>query len=105
KALVLEAERRGGDRIYAGMRATWGQNYKMGSVPAYAELEDYDADAVGYPFRTIQALSTDIDASFDDSVLAQFQILNMKYMIMPSYLQPQVPATLLATRGRHRLYE
>ena len=26
-------------------------------------------------------------------------------MIMPSYLGPSVPATLLATRGRHRLYE
>jgi len=105
KALVLDAERRGGGRIYAGMRATWGQNYRIGSVHAFAELEDYDADTVGYPFRTIQALSTDVDASFEDALVAQFEILNIKYMIMPTYLQPTVPTTLIASRGRHRLYE
>ena len=69
------------------MRANWGENYRIGSVPAYAELENYDADAIGYPFRTIQSLSTDVDASFDESVLAQYQILNIKYMILPAYQQ------------------
>ena len=68
KALVLEAERLGGGRIYAGMRARGVSNYRIGSVQAFAELEDYDADTVGYPFRTIQSLSTDIDASFDDAI-------------------------------------
>ena len=30
----------------------------------YAEVEDYNADSIGYPFRTVQSLSTDVDASF-----------------------------------------
>ena len=105
RTLVEEAEARGDGRIYAGDRANWGQNYKIGSVPAYAELEDYDADAIGYPFRTVQSLSTDIEASFAENVPSQYQELNIKYMILPSDHAPPVPATLLDSQGRHRLYE
>ena len=83
KALVEIAKQRGDGRLYAGMRANWGENYRIGSVPAYAELENYDADAIGYPFRTVQALSTDVDASFDETILAQYEILNIRYMILP----------------------
>ena len=103
--LVHEAEQLGGGRVYAGMRANWGANYRIGSVWAFAELENYDADAIGYPYRTIQSLSTDVDASFAEMIPAQFEIFNMKYVILPDYEQPQVPMTLLDTRGRHRLYE
>ena len=103
--LVLEAEKRGDGRIYSGTRADGGTNYRIGSVWAFAELENYDADTVGYPFRTVQSLSTDVDASFDATNLAQYQVTDMKYMILPDYEQPPVPATLIDSAGRHRLYE
>ena len=64
-------------------RADWGTNYRIGSVPAFVELENYDADAIGYPFRTVQSLSTDVDASFDETNPSQYQIMNIKYMILP----------------------
>ncbi len=105
KALVEIAKQRGDGRVYAGMRANWGDKYRIGSVPGYAELENYDADAIGYPFRTVQALSTDVDASFDENIPAQYEILNIKYLIIPTYGQPVVPATKIETRGRHTLYE
>ncbi len=103
--LVKEAEIRGGGRIYAGTRANWGTRYKIGSVQAFAHLENDDADAIGYPFRTVQSLSTDVDASFDETIPAQYQIMNMKYVILPSNRKPAVPAKLLDEAGRHRLYE
>jgi hypothetical protein len=106
KALVLEAEHIGGGRIFAGMRADpWANAYRIGNVQAFAELENYDADAIGYPFRTVQSLSTDVDASFGEANPAQYEILNIKYIIMPSTMQPSVPAKLIDSRGRHRLYE
>ncbi len=105
KALVLEAERDGGGRIYAGLRANWGEQYLIGNVPAYTELENYDADAIGYPFRTVQSLSTDVDASFNEFNLAQYQILNIKYMILPEGHPPPVPAKFLDSRGQNLLYE
>jgi Gpi18-like mannosyltransferase len=104
-ALVKEAERLGGGRIYAGLRANWGNGYRVGNVQAFAELENYDADAIGYPYRTVQSLSTDVDASFGEFNPAQYEILNIKYMILPVGHQPPVAATLVDTRGNHRLYE
>ncbi|MGO9876365.1 MAG: DUF6541 family protein [Acidimicrobiia bacterium] len=106
KSLVLEAERLGGGRIYAGLRAEiWANEYRIGNVQAFAELENYDADAIGYPFRTVQSLSTDVDASFGDTNPAQYQILNIKYMVLPAGVAPPVPAKLIGSAGRHRLYE
>jgi Gpi18-like mannosyltransferase len=104
EALVKEAERLGGGRIYAGDRANWGRTYTVGSVQAFALVEDFNSDSIGYPFRTVQSLSTDVDASFDESVPAQFQIMNMMYMILPVGHDPPVAAKLLETRGQHQLY-
>ncbi len=103
--LVKEAEKLGGGRIYAGTRANWGSYYTIGSVQGFAEVEDYDADSIGYPFRTVQSLSTDVDATFADGDPAQYQIMNMMYMILPETMSPPVPATLLDSQGRHRLYK
>jgi Gpi18-like mannosyltransferase len=105
-ALVKEAERLGGGRIFAGLRADpWANEYRIGNVQAFAELENYDADAIGYPYRTVQSLSTDVDASFGEYNPAQYEILNIKYMILPEGHQPPVPATFVDSAGRHRLYE
>src|SRR5262249_7813064 len=62
-------------------------------------------DAVGFTFRTVQSLSTDPEANFDESNPAQYQMMNIRYLILPSSRQPQVPATLLDSVGDSRLYE
>jgi hypothetical protein len=103
--LVHEATARGGGRIYAGMRANWGRNYTIGAVPASAELSNANVDAIGFTFRTVQSLSTDVEASFDETNPAQYEALNVKYLILPDDREPSVPAKLLDTAGRHRLYE
>jgi Gpi18-like mannosyltransferase len=103
--LVAIAKARGGGRVYAGLRGTWGRSYAVGYVPVYAWLADRDVDEVGFTFRTIASLSTDVEAAFVDTDPAQYRMLGIRYLLLPAGRTPPVPATLIARSGRHRLYE
>ena len=103
--LVAIAKSRGGGRIYAGLRANWGHDYKVGSVPVYAELANLDADAIGFTFRTVQALSNDPEAAFDETNPADYEMFDVRFLLLPSGHVAPVPATLFGQAGRHRLYE
>jgi hypothetical protein len=96
---------RGDGRAYAGLRGTWGPSYSVGIVPVFAELADADVDAIGFTFRTVSSLSTDIEAVFDETNPAHYEMLNVRYLLLPSDREPAVPAELLDARGRHRLWE
>ena len=104
-ALVDEARSSRGGRIYAGLRANWGAAYRVGDVPVYAALANADADAIGFTFRVVTSLSNDIEAAFDEGNLAQYQMLNVRYLLLSSERAPRVPADLIGERGRHRLWE
>jgi Gpi18-like mannosyltransferase len=103
--LVGIAKDRGGGRIYAGLRANWGKEFRVGSVPVYAELANIDADAIGFTFRTVQSLSNDTEAAFDETNLANYQMFGVRYLLLPSDHPPPVEAKLIAQRGRFKLYE
>jgi hypothetical protein len=87
------------------LRANWGEQYRVGSVPVQAWLADRGIDAIGLVFRTITSLSTDIEVAFDENNPAQYQMLNIRYVIVPFDRKPTVPAKLIASAGPHRLYE
>jgi Gpi18-like mannosyltransferase len=103
--LIDIVKARGDGRVYAGLRSNWGKDYRVGSVPVHAYLADQMVDAIGFTFRTIASLSTDPEASFDETNPADYQMFNVRYLILPSDHRPSVPARLLASRGRHRLWE
>jgi Gpi18-like mannosyltransferase len=103
--LVALVKARGDGRAYAGLRGNWGHEFKAGYVPVYAWLADHDVDAIGFTFRTIASLSTDVEAAFDETNPAQYQMFNVRYLILPSERQPRVSARLLAGSGRYRLWE
>jgi hypothetical protein len=103
--LIAIVQHRHDGRVYAGLRANWGQDYKVGSVPVHAWLADRGVDAIGFVFRTITSLSTDVEVAFDENNPAQYEMLNIRYVILPSDRKPTVPAKLIASSGRHRLYE
>jgi hypothetical protein len=71
----------------------------------HAWFADRDVDAIGFTFRTIASLSTDTEPAFDETNPADYQMFNVRYLILPSDRQPSVPATLIASSGRQRLYE
>jgi hypothetical protein len=71
----------------------------------YAWLADNDVDAIGFTFRTLGSLSTDVEAAFDETNPAQYEMFNIRYLILPSDRQPSVRAKQLATSGRYALWE
>jgi Gpi18-like mannosyltransferase len=103
--LVAIVKARGDGRAYAGLRSNWGKDYKIWAIPVYVWLANNDVDAVGFTFRTISSLSNDVEASFDETNPAQYQMFNIRYLILPSDRQPSVPAKLISSSGRHRLWE
>jgi Gpi18-like mannosyltransferase len=102
-AAIVKA--RGGGRVYAGLRGNWGREYRVGYVPVYAALANRDVDAIGFTFRTIASLSTDVEASFDETNPAQYEMFDVRYLLLPPYREPGVPAKLIASRGIFRLFE
>jgi hypothetical protein len=91
-------------RVYAGSSSNWGRDYKVGFVPMFAELQNFDVDTIGFWLRT-ESLSTDMEDRFDENNAAQFDLFNVRYMILPNDHQAPVKATYLAAAGRHRLYQ
>jgi Gpi18-like mannosyltransferase len=90
-------------RVYAGSSSNWGRDYKVGFVPMFAELQNFDVDTIGFWLRT-ESLSTDMEDRFDETNAAQYDLFNVRYMILPNDHQAPVNATYLAAAGRHRLY-
>ncbi len=101
--LINDIEARGGGRTYAGLPGNWGQQYAVGQVPVYAYLADNDIDEFGFTLRT-PSLLADNEAYFNQADPAQYQLYNIRYVLMPAGMTMPVPATLLASSGRHRLY-
>jgi hypothetical protein len=102
--LINDIKARGGGRTYAGLPGNWGQQYAIGQVPVYAYLADNDVDEFGFTMRT-PSLTADNEAYFNQADPAQYQLYNIRYLLMPVGMTSPVPATLLASSGRHRLYQ
>src|SRR5205085_5618866 len=79
RSLLATVKSLEGGRVYAGLPTNWGKTYTIGYVQMYAWLADHDVDQVGFTFRTINSLSTDIEATFDESNLAQYEMLGIRY--------------------------
>ncbi len=103
-ALVAIARSRGPGRVYGGLRSNWGSRYRIGQVPMYAVLLNLDVPAVGFT-RPTWSLSSPAEFRFRDSSLAHHDLFDVRYLILPEDRQPSVPASLLAERGGHTLWE
>ncbi len=103
-ALLAGIKARGDGRTYAGLPGNWGHQYAIGGVPVYEYLADRDVDEVGFLLRT-PSLVTDNEAYFNEGDAADYQLYNVRYILMPSGMVPPVRATLLASSGRHRLWQ
>jgi hypothetical protein len=104
-ALIDQAVARQDGRLYAGMRARWGDEYLVGSVPMYAVLGNRDADGIGFTFRGQGPGAEDIELFFDEANPSHYDLFNVRYVVLPATREPLVSATLLDARGRHRLWQ
>jgi hypothetical protein len=101
--LINAIRARGGGRTYAGLPGNWGAQYDIGQVPVYEYLADKDVDAIGFLLRT-PSLVADNEAYFNQADPAQYQLYNVRYLLMPAGMRPPIAASLLASSGRHRLW-
>ncbi len=101
--LIADIKARGDGRTYAGLPSNWGARYDVGDVPVYEYLAGFDVDEVGFLLRSV-ALAGDNEAAFDQNDPAQYQLYGIRYLLMPTGMQPPVPSTLLAVSGRHQLW-
>ena len=102
--LVRLARANGPGRIYAGVRSNQARRYRVGQVPMYAVLVNLDVDHVGFT-RPTWSLSSPIEFRFRETVLADHDLLDVRYLILAAVREPPVEATLLAERGAHALWE
>ncbi len=104
EALIDVARARGDGRIYAGASSNWGSTVRAEQVPVYQLPVQFGADSVGFYLRTL-SLSADIEPYFDDADAAQYNLFNIKYVLLRNGRQPSVPAVVLATRGDFTLWQ
>jgi Bacterial membrane protein YfhO len=104
QALIEHAEANGPGRIYSGVSTNWGRWARLGYVPLYLVLLDADADAIGFTLHTT-SISSDFEYEFDPSDPAHYELFGVRYLILPSGREPEVPATRLATRPGYVLWE
>lgn len=103
--LIDQAKAMGGGRIYSGLRSNWGAKYLVGAVPVFSVLAGRDADAVGFTLRA-SSLSEDIETVFDETNPAHYNLLNIRYLILPPDREPDLPDVSLVSRsGRHTLWQ
>ena len=88
--LINDINARGGGRTYAGLPGNWGQQYDIGQVPVYAYLADNSVDEFGFTLRT-PSLLADNEAYFNQNDLAQYQLYNIRYILMPVGHDPAGP--------------
>src|SRR5262249_50188722 len=98
------AKARGNGRIYAGSSSNWGTTVKVEQVPLYQLPVQLGADSLGFYLRTL-SLSTDIEPYFDDLDPTQFDLFDIKYVVLLNGRVPAAPSTVLATRGDYTLWE
>jgi hypothetical protein len=103
-ALIDIAKQRNDGRIYAGGSNGWGAQFRVDQIPVYILTAQLDADAIGFYLRT-DSLSSDIEPFFDETSPAQYDLFNVKYVLLPSSRRPTVPTTVVARRGDDTLYE
>jgi hypothetical protein len=103
-ALVDIARARGPGRFYSGMRSNWGSTYEVGQVPMYVMLLNEGVEGVGF-VRPTWSLSAPIEYRFTDTDASNYEQFNVRYTILDQDRPPPVPATRIAQRGRHVLWE
>jgi hypothetical protein len=105
EALVDIVKERNDGRVYAGGRNGWGPFRRVFQLPLYTYPAQMGADSIGFQLRT-DSLSADVEPYFNEGELAQYDLFNVKYVLVPAKQKPSIrAATLLATRGDYKLYE
>lgn len=93
-------------RVYAGLPADFGDEptYKIGSVPFYSLLPQLNIESFGYAFFALP-LSTDIRLHFDNRKLEQYNLFNIRYVLLHRTWTPPFYYSKIKEFENYILYE
>jgi len=81
RARLTAITRRQPDRIYPGLAGTWGNQFRIGEVRMFDFLSLWRLDAVAFLFHAMSPPS-DVMVEFDDSQQAQFDVFDIRTVVM-----------------------
>ena len=92
-------------RIYAGLPEGWGNTYyyDIGNIPVYALLTGSGLDTLGYLYHSF-SLPADSSYLFDDSRPAEYDLFNVKYVLLNKTWTPPAFYTYMKDFGDYNLY-
>jgi hypothetical protein len=91
-------------RVYAGLAANWGAGYTVGSSPMYGILSLDGFDMLGRLYHALSPVG-DVQVLFNDSDPTQYDLFGVRYIVAPAGQAVPPFARLIATFGRHHIYE
>lgn len=107
RSILAELSRQQRGRVYAGLRANWGQALDFGipfnSVRFYNLLADHELDAVAPPNQSY-SLNADLLWEFNDQDLSHYRLFNVDYVIAPPTVTFPSSLRVLATTSKYVLY-
>jgi hypothetical protein len=103
-ALLTTITEQGGGRTFAGDPGDWGAQFTIGEVPVFKYLASQDIDEVGFTVRTASLMS-DPEVNFDETNPADFTAFAIRWLVLPTGMQPPVKAKAVEHRGAYALWE
>lgn len=107
RSILAELSRQQRGRVYAGLRANWGQALDFGipfnSVRFYNLLADHELDALAPPNQSY-SLNADLLWEFNDQDLSHYRLFNVDYVIAPRTVTFPSSLRVLATTSKYVLY-
>ena len=95
-------------RVYAGLAAgsgnRWEDGYRIGSTPVAHILGESGIDMFYAALHQYSLVST-VLSSFDQNLLEQYELFNIKYVVVPEELHMPNFMKPIEKFGRHQLYQ
>jgi len=89
-------------RVYPGLRASWGNGLKVGSVQVYSMLPVNKINALSYlPFTW--SLNADIQCFFDESRYSHYRLFNIGYVLCDPNMKFPPFAAEIEKKGKYSL--
>jgi Bacterial membrane protein YfhO len=90
-------------RVYPGLAAGWGNQFKIGEVRLFDFLSLWRMDAVAFLFHAM-SLPSDVMVEFDENRPADYDAFDVRYVVMDAGRTPPPFLVPLERSGRFRLY-
>jgi len=91
-------------RVFAGLPTTWGARYTVGHQPIYAAATQAGLDTLGYLYHDF-SYTGDLFPEFNDVHRAQYELFNVRYVLVPAGTPIPEWYTLRGQFGAQALYE